>query len=127
MDRIVRQELDRCRPLIEAALARDGLERFEEVEAAVASGAAQLWPGHSSCFVTRVEDYPTGARVMQAWLSAGELGELVEVQRPMIEGQAREWGCTHALVEGGRPGWQRVLRPHGYAFQGVILLKDLRQ
>ena len=126
MEPIVRAELDRCRPWIEAALARQELFSFGEIEDALEENRAQLWPGARSCFVTRIEDYAE-KRVIQTWLAGGDMAELVATQRPVIEQQARDWGCTHAMIEGGRDGWRRVLQPHGYAFAGVVLMKDLRQ
>lgn len=122
----VRREFDRLRPLIERALARQSLYTVADVESALEEDRAVLWPGASSVIVTTLEDYPQGARVIQTWLAAGEQNEIVRSLRPAIEAEAAAaWGVSHVLIEGGRRGWERVLQPHGYRFEGVKLLKEL--
>ena len=123
----VRSEMARCRPWIEAALARQNLYRFEDVEAAVAEGRAQIWPCPKGVIVTTVEQYPAGPRVLQGWLAGGDLAALVEGIGPRIEAEARDrLHCTHVLIDAGRRGWERALTASGYVFQGVSLMKDLR-
>lgn len=123
---LVRNELSRCRPMLERALARQGLWTFDDIVSALEAERAQLWPGQASAMVTTIEDYPSGPRVIQAWQAAGHLGEIVDVLRPLVERQAKaDWGCTHATIDGGRAGWARQMAPHGYAFHGVTLIKEL--
>lgn len=123
---IIMRELERCRPMLEDALAYQSFHTFADVEQRIADNQAMLWPGEKSAFVSTLEDYPAGPRVIQTWLAGGDKDELVNVLRPQIEAQARGWGCTHAMIDGGRSGWERVLSAHGYEPQGVILMKDLR-
>lgn len=124
-DVVIFSELKRCRPWIEAALERQRLYSFRDVVELVMERRAQLWPGEASAMVTQLEDYPRGRRVIQSWLAGGDLGEIVDRQRPQIEDQARAWGCHAAMIEGGRKGWDRELRGHGYDFCGVTLFKEL--
>lgn len=94
-----------------------------DVAAMVARGEAQFWPGQAAAMVTVVEEDP-GERRLLIWLAGGELGELVRRLRPAAEAWARAEGCRRVLVI-GRPGWERVLAPEGYAPLARIIAKEL--
>lgn len=120
----LRMELSRCRPWIEAALARQPLHSFADVEAALAEGRAQLFPGERSVIVTAIEDYPNGERVIDTWLAGGDGEEIAETMRPKVEAWAESQGCTLVTVS-GRKGWERMLAPHGYDHFATVLAKRL--
>ena len=120
----VRADLDRCRPMLEAALSRQPLHSFADVEAAIAEGRAQLFPGERSVIVTGIEDYPSGERVIDTWLAGGDRQEIADVMRPKVEAWAESQGCTLVMVN-GRKGWERVLAPHGYDHLATVLAKRL--
>lgn len=91
-----------------------------ELIADLNAGAAQLWEGVRSAFVTQVSPEP---RTMHCWLAGGDLAELRSLV-PGIEAHARAIGCLFASVD-GRKGWERVLRPYGYEREGAELRKAL--
>ena len=104
----------RCRPWLEPAM-RDGWTA-ERVRAEVEAGRAQLWPGARSAVVTEV------TRDLHLWLAGGALDELLRMQ-PSAQAHARAWGCERMTLI-GRPGWRRVLAPHGWRHLNM-LVKDL--
>ena len=106
------------------AEAMDGdLYTLEELERRVATHRAYLFAGRDCAIITEVQDYPTGARVMQATWACGDLSEIPTLI-PGIEALARMVGCTKAVVE-GRKGWERTLKSQGYRFFSVTVQKDL--
>lgn len=94
---------------------------LEDVVRAVETENAQLWNGPRSCMVTQVQDYPTGERVLDVWLAAGDLDEIMEA-RPQVEAWAQAAGCTQIHIT-GRPGWARLLREHGYEHWATVVRK----
>ena len=52
-------ELERCRPWIEAALEYSGgTHEFEDVAKGIIEGRMQLWPSPRGCIVTEIVVYP---------------------------------------------------------------------
>lgn len=110
--------------LLEAALAHAGhTHSLDDVERMVRSGAAQLWSTAKSAAVTVIEDDPQERRLL-IWLAGGDLGELTEEVLPRMEDWARARGCRRVLVV-GRPGWERALRPKGFAPLARLIAKEL--
>jgi hypothetical protein len=107
-----------------AAALDPRLHRIGHLDALLLSGGAQLWTGEQAALVTEIRTFPTGATAICVLVAAGEIGEIVDRLRPEAERWAREAGCGLAIVE-SRGGWQRALRPHGYAPFQVSLLKSL--
>ena len=65
-------EWARCRPWIEAAVEYcGGTHTIEDVEADIAAGDAQFWPGKKAAVVTQVTDFPR-FRGRPAGLAAGD-------------------------------------------------------
>jgi hypothetical protein len=109
--------IDRWWPLLAEALSRGqeaGMTR-ETLEARIASGLAQLWPGERSVMVTSLHPTPEGG-CLHVWLGAGDLAELLEM-RPGVEAWGRAQGCQFVSID-GRPGWGRALRRYGYVRAG---------
>lgn len=121
---IFEQEWARCAPWIEAALAHAGRTHGpDDVKAMIALGEARLWPGRRSAAVTLVEDDPRERRLL-IWLAGGDLAELGGPMLDRMEAWGRAAGCRRVLII-GRPGWERALKPQGYAPLARLIAKDL--
>lgn len=120
-------EWQRCRPWIEAALSRGGdLFSIEDVERDIVDGHAYFWPGKRCAAVTNF--IGTKNRAVNFWLLGGDLHELVDHMRPVIETWAEHQGCTRTMgvFSKGRRGWVRVLERFGYAPLSTVLSKELK-
>lgn len=114
----------RCRPYVEAALARaGGTHGVEDVERLIGEGRAHFWPGRRCAVVTEFYRYPRLV-ACNLWLVGGDLTELLTL-RLRIEDWARAQGCARILGGGPRRGWERVLGPLGYRPEWIIYRKDL--
>lgn len=106
------EELDRCRPWIEAALEYSGgTHDWYDIVFGVLNGNLQLWPKDNSALVTEVLTYPR-KKVLNVFLGGGDLEELKAMHGEVIE-WAKEQGCTAARIS-GREGWKRAYKPFGW-------------
>lgn len=112
----MRSPLDSARGWLEPALT-DG-DTWAEVLDRLKEDTAQLWFGDGCAMVTEIwgPDF-------HVWLAGGSLRGIMEL-RPRVEETARFWGLRKITI-GGRPGWNRVLRRHGYTLNGDVLEKML--
>ncbi len=94
----------------------------EAIDQALADGRAQFWCDGAAALVTRVVEYPGGARALEALAAAGDMQALVGSLAGKAEAEARVAGLTHMLVA-GREGWPRRLK--GWRHYQTIILKDL--
>lgn len=118
------REWARCAPWLAAALAHAGnTHALTDVERMVADREAQFWPGRASAAVTTIQDDPLETRVL-IWLAGGALGELAGPQIARIERWARARGCRRMLIV-GRAGWERALKPQGFAPLARLICKEL--
>ena len=92
-----------------------------DLEDDLASGAAMLWAGSECALVTSIHDGPEG-RFLHVWLGCGALADLVSLE-PGISAFARARGCRFATI-GGRRGWARAFRSHGFVPHGGELRKS---
>jgi len=99
---------ERCAPWLAKALEHAKEHTLEHVRACLLDGSAILWPGERSAIVTQV----VGGD-LHFWLGGGNLRELMAM-RPGIEAWGRAAGCRAATGK-GRPGWERLMKRHGYA------------
>ncbi len=122
----VTQEWVRCRPFIEAALARSpGFETIADVERLIAEGRYQFWPGDAAAAITEVGVYAQ-RKALTVVHGGGDLDELIDRMEPAMCAYARANGCD--LIMGtGRKGWQRVCERRGYRFGWLVMVKDLEQ
>lgn len=110
------------RELIERALAEGyGQMNFDDVVEGIREGQYQLWASEGSVVVTTVDLFPR-IKQLTVILGAGDLTEINEELRPLIENWARSIGCDTMLIM-GRPGWERALE--GYRRTCVVLEKKL--
>lgn len=116
-------ELYRCRPWIEDALAHSGgTHTFEDVADGVAGGRMQLWPAPRGCSVTEIVLYPKKT-VLHVFLAGGDMDQIID----MID-SAVAWGKTQGCVSmtiAGRHGWKRVLAKYGYKPVMTVLEKEI--
>ena len=88
----------------------------------------QLWVAQECnafrmALATEVRQYPQ--RQVAALVACSGSGRADWVDfLSLVEAWARAQGCA-AIEALGRPGWKRVLAPHGYAATHVILEKEL--
>lgn len=122
VDYYEREILNRYRELIDRALAEGyGQMTFEDVVERINSGEFQFWRSESSCVVTTIDIFPR-VKQLTVIIGAGDLKEINDHIRPIIEEWARGIGCDTMLIM-GRPGWQRALE--GYRRTAVVLEKKL--
>lgn len=111
------------RPRFAAALD-PRLHDIAFLDAMLAAGRAQYWEGEAAALVTELRSFPSGAAAVCALVAAGDPEEIVDRLRPRAESLGRAAGCGFSIVE-SRPGWQRLLAPHGYAPFQLSLIKPL--
>ena len=105
-------ELERCRPWIEAALEYSGdTHTFDDIVEGLAEGRMQLWPAPRGCMVTEIVIYPR-KKVLNIFLAGGELDQLLDMNSDM-NAWAKQQGCTGGTLT-GRVGWKKVLEPMGW-------------
>lgn len=120
----VLQDYFECRDLLLEALATgDGRVNEATLVSGLVQGKYQLWRTPNSAGVTEVDRTPSKTSLF-VFLSAGDLSEVMHACTHAVEPWAREQGCTSMLIS-GRKGWERTLRPVGYEFQSVNLIKQI--
>ena len=109
---IVVNELERCRPWIEAALEYSGgTHSFEDIALGIKEARMQLWPSPRGCIVTEIVVYPR-KKVLNLFLAGGELDQLLDMNSDM-NAWAKQQGCTGGTLT-GRIGWKKILEPMGW-------------
>lgn len=110
------------RELIDRALAEGyGQMNYADVVDGIKSGEYQFWSSENSCVVTTIDIFPR-LKQLTVIIGAGDLKEIDEIIRPVLEEWARHINCDTMLIM-GRPGWQRALK--GYRRTAVVLEKRL--
>lgn len=116
------EHVAKFRELIDRALAEGyGQMNYADVLEAIKSGEFQFWSSENSCVVTTIDIFPR-LKQLTVILGAGDLKEIDDTIRPVIEEWARHIDCDTMLIM-GRPGWQRAL--DGYKRTAVVLEKRL--
>lgn len=111
----------RCAPLLAPAIEHGGEFTLEDIEQAVSTNRATLWPGVNAAFVTQLVSGDTP--YILVWLAGGDLDELLSMQ-PGMEAWARAQGAEAARVN-GRGGWRRALKAGGFIERDGELWKGL--
>ena len=118
-----REEWERCRPWIEAALKYSGgSHTIEDVRDAVEAGRALLLAGRQSAMVCEVQTYPQ-LKSFHVWLAGGDLAEIRSSQ-PKLEDYARRLGCRRISIA-GRRGWVRAIEDLGYREKFTTIIKEI--
>lgn len=121
-DFILSDDLERCRPWIEAALEyTGGTHEFDDVVKNIAQGTMQLWPSPRGCIVTEIVVYPR-KKVLNVFLAGGELDQILEMDHD-VKAWAKANGCTAATMA-GRMGWKKPLIPLNWKLQQVCFMKE---
>ena len=117
-------ELERCRDWIQSALdVGHNTHDVEDIEDLVFQGNCQLWAGPDGCVVTNVLEYPN-YRALDIWLCGGELEQIMDML-PDIERFA-EYINAKRITSCGRPGWLKLLEPHGFSKGLLCVNKDIQ-
>lgn len=124
MDNIIRQEAEKARPFIEAALEYSGgTHTFGDVVDALVSGEMQLWATDSAAVVTELQVFPQ-RKACNFFLAGGDMNQLAHFQRVIGE-WAKAQGCQRLIIT-GRRGWERTfLKDEGYAPKWTTFSKEL--
>jgi hypothetical protein len=114
-------ELERCRPWIEAALEYGGgTHIYSDIVTSIVEGKMQLWPAEKACIVTEITVYPR-KKVLHVFLGGGELGQILDMHTDVVQ-WAKDQGCE-SLTMTGRRGWTKALKNDGWKEQLVLLEK----
>lgn len=90
----------------------------------VTTGRAGIWFGDKSSIVAEIRTFPTAAKAVCGVIAAGDMKEIAEVLIPLAEAWGQENGCQFALIE-SRPGWEKIMKKHGYTLFQASIVKDL--
>lgn len=116
-------EWARCSAWLQAALDEaPETHSLDDVKRMVLRKEAFFWAYPRSCCVGTVWTEPK-AKIFNHWLAGGDLDDVIGHQ-PHLERWARAHGCTRSMM-GGRRGFEKLLKPHGFQFAGVVLTKEL--
>lgn len=116
-------------PWLEAACERGGYTHStDDMLADLRTGDTQLWVAVAdeieAVFITQFRRYPQRA-VVEVLVGTGRgYQRWYDKFLDVLEAWSREKGATRMKLI-ARPGWQRVLRHHGYNPTHVMLEKDL--
>lgn len=97
---------------------------IEAIESMLIAGTAQFWSDGKAALVTRINEYPGGAVVLEAVAAAGDMGSLHDEIDDQTEAWAREQGIP-IMLSPGRIGWPRVLADKGWKHYQTVLIKEL--
>ena len=124
MDNIIRQEAEKARPFIEAALEYcGGTHTFADVVSGLVAGDMQLWATEKAAVVTELQMSPQ-YRSCHFFLAGGDMNELAHFQRVIGE-WAKAQGCRQLTIA-GRRGWERTfLKDEGYTPKWTTFSKEL--
>ena len=114
---------ERSKPFLADALGFSGSHSVEDVLEEVKEGSAVFYPVRDGAAVFRLGEYPQ-KRVLLIWLYGGEMASNIEGVLEAAEFHAEQLECAELMIV-GRRGWERVLKPHGFAHQGVVLTKGI--
>ncbi len=89
----------------------------------VAGGRCQVFGGDSAVIVTKLIEYPTGARDIHGMVAAGDLAEILELI-DQAEAWGREQGCIGAEIA-SREAWVKIMAGSGYRMHQITICKEL--
>lgn len=107
-------------PMIDRATSRSG-GRYDvdSVRTGIESGVLALWIAMDdakpiAALTTRVEEFPTGKRVLAIdWIGGDRMKDWLPEAHDVLSDYARAYGCDH-LQGYGRKGWLRALAKFGW-------------
>ena len=112
-------QIERCRPWIEAALKRSGGHNtWDEVLEGINSGKMQLWPAPEGCIITEIMVYPN-TKALHVFLAGGHLEQILHMTKDVTQ-WAKLQGCSFASFD-GRFGWQKPLEKLGWKPHSITM------
>lgn len=116
-------EYPRVRGWLNEAIARSSNPNGErDVLAGLIEDRLRLWVGDECAAITENMEWDKRP-VCVINLAGGDLNEIISDGIPVITHWAKAQGCDGILLF-GRPGWQRVLAPHGFEFSSIVMFKE---
>jgi len=101
--------------LLAAAMEYDiGTRSLTDIQIAFERGDFELFTTGRSALLAELLEI-SNEKVLRHYLAAGDLSEVTDILRPQAELFARMNGATAAII-GGRRGWVRAWKSHGYSF-----------
>ena len=124
------KEWARCRAWIRAAVEPTGLYTIADVEAAIAEGRMQFWPGKDCAAVTEFVTYPN-CKTLNVFAAGGVAGkalrELTREMEPALVRWAAASDCKKIIGFGINPAWRPVCEGMGYAHLWTVMAKDVSE
>lgn len=115
-------EIERCKPWIEAALEYSGgTHTFEDIEKGIQESRMQLWPAPRGCIVTEIVVYPR-KKYLNVFLAGGELDQILDMDTD-VKAWAKQHGCDAAMMS-GRIGWKKPLAKLGWEVLQTHFVKE---
>ena len=108
---------EKYKHLIEPAVDRQDLYTLSDVRDKIAEGSFLLWTGTRSAMITEFVIFPRKT-ICNLIFCGGDLQELLSMTTH-IEQFAKDVGCSR-FYGGGRPGWLRKLKQHGWKSEFLI-------
>ena len=117
------EEIERCRPWIQAALDVGGnTHNVEHIGDAIRDQRMQFWAAEDACIVTEILEFPNYKNI-HVFLAGGSLERIMHM-RPDIERFGKYVGCKHLTIN-GRKGWAKTLKDFGYVSDLQTVSKEL--
>jgi hypothetical protein len=118
---------ERSKPFMVTALKKAGDQYdVDDLLTMIEGDRAIFYPVQNGAAVFRVAVYPKRRR-LRLWLIGGEVGEGVAKLDAVMEAAeflAEKHGCD-GIECTGQIAYKRVLKPYGYKYKGVVLIKEL--
>lgn len=118
---------ERSSPFLADALARGGSAfALDDVRKDIEDEVAIFYPIENGAAVFRVARYPQ-RKLFRIWLFGGATGTgraNLEAVMEAADFHADLYECDGIEVT-GRKGWEKVLKPFGYEYKEVTLVKEL--
>tara|TARA_R110002020_G_scaffold7935_7_gene32605 strand:+ start:2566 stop:2958 length:393 start_codon:yes stop_codon:yes gene_type:complete len=111
-------------PYLQAALDKSGNEwTTDDVLKEVEDDHAIFYPVQNGAAIFRVARYPQ-KRMLRIWIAGGHMAPNINAVLEAAEFHADQHDCDGIEI-GGRKGWERVLKKHGYQHKSVLLVKNI--
>lgn len=118
---------ERSKPFMVTALEKSGNEYdIDDLFSMVDQGHAIFYPVENGAAVFRISVYPRKRR-LRLWLIGGEVGDgraKLDGVMDAAEFLAEQHECDDIELS-GRRAWEKVLKPYGYEYKRVVLVKEL--
>ena len=116
-----------CKPYMVEALTKSG-EQWDlaDVLRDIEDGHAVFYPVKNGAAVFKIILYPK-KRMLRIWLFGGKHGTQranLDAVMEAADYYAKEHECAGIELL-GRKGWEKVLKPYGYDYKSVMLIKEL--